>query len=43
MTVHYSLVMIFHFRLMRRSVYDEVGGIDETFERAQDTVKDKWM
>lgn len=28
--------MIFHFRLMRRSVYDQVGGIDETFERAQD-------
>ncbi|HAZ47836.1 MAG TPA: filamentous hemagglutinin [Cyanobacteria bacterium UBA11369] len=27
---------IFHFRLMRRSVYDLVGGIDETFERAQD-------
>ena len=28
--------MIFHFRLMRRCVYDQVGGIDETFECAQD-------
>lgn len=28
--------MLFHFRLMRRSVYDQVGGIDPTFDRAQD-------
>lgn len=28
--------MTFHFRLMRREVYDLVGGIDESFERAQD-------
>jgi GT2 family glycosyltransferase len=26
----------FHFRLMRRSVYEQVGGIDPTFECAQD-------
>jgi glycosyltransferase involved in cell wall biosynthesis len=28
--------MTFHFRLMRRSVYEMVGGIDEFFELAQD-------
>lgn len=28
--------MTFHFRLMRRSVYDQVGGIATTFPRAQD-------
>jgi glycosyltransferase involved in cell wall biosynthesis len=28
--------MIFHFRLMRRSVYDQVGGIDEAFMYCQD-------
>ena len=28
--------MTFHFRLMRRSVYEQVGGIDESFEYAQD-------
>jgi glycosyltransferase involved in cell wall biosynthesis len=28
--------MIFHFRLMRRSVFEQVGGINEEFERAQD-------
>lgn len=28
--------MTFHFRLMRRSVYDQVGGIDPTFARAED-------
>ncbi len=28
--------MVFHFRLMRRSVYDQVGGINEWFDRAQD-------
>lgn len=28
--------MTFHFRLMRRSVYDQVGGINPTFERAED-------
>jgi len=28
--------MTFHFRLLRRSVYEQVGGIDATFERAQD-------
>ncbi|HEY9852033.1 MAG TPA: CHAT domain-containing protein [Leptolyngbyaceae cyanobacterium] len=26
----------FHFRLIRRSVFEQVGGIDETFECAQD-------
>lgn len=26
----------FHFRLMRRSVYEQVGGIDASYERAQD-------
>ena len=28
--------MIFHFRLLRRPVYEQVGGIDPTFERAED-------
>lgn len=28
--------MIFHFRLIRRDVFELVGGIDESFERAQD-------
>jgi glycosyltransferase involved in cell wall biosynthesis len=28
--------MLFHFRLMRRSVYDQIGGIDATFDCAQD-------
>jgi glycosyltransferase involved in cell wall biosynthesis len=28
--------MTFHFRLLRRCVYDQVGGIDESFERAED-------
>lgn len=28
--------MIFHFRLFRRSVYDQVGGIDESFDYAED-------
>ncbi len=28
--------MIFHFRLIRRRVYEQVGGLDETFPRAQD-------
>jgi len=28
--------MIFHFRLIRRSVYDQVGGINELFECAED-------
>lgn len=28
--------MIFHFRLFRRSVYDQVGGFDPTFELAED-------
>ncbi|MEP1062231.1 MULTISPECIES: glycosyltransferase [Cyanophyceae] len=28
--------MTFHFRLLRRSVYDQVGGINPTFERAED-------
>jgi glycosyltransferase involved in cell wall biosynthesis len=28
--------MTFHFRLMRRSVYEQVSGLDESFERAQD-------
>jgi len=28
--------MTFHFRLLRRSVYEQVGGIDSTFERAED-------
>jgi len=28
--------MTFHFRLMRRSVYDQVGGIDDTLEVAED-------
>ncbi|KYC39592.1 filamentous hemagglutinin [Scytonema hofmannii PCC 7110] len=28
--------MIFHFRLQRRSVYEQVGGINEQFELAQD-------
>ena len=28
--------MCFHFRLMRRDVYEEVGGFDPAYERAQD-------
>jgi glycosyltransferase involved in cell wall biosynthesis len=28
--------MIFHFRLLRREVYEQVGGINKEFERAQD-------
>jgi glycosyltransferase involved in cell wall biosynthesis len=28
--------MTFHFRIMRRSVYDQVGGIDDTLEMAED-------
>ncbi|MEQ9238765.1 glycosyltransferase [Coleofasciculus sp. E2-BRE-01] len=28
--------MIFHFRLIRRSVYDQVGGINEVFESVED-------
>ena len=28
--------MTFHFRLLRRCVYEQVGGIDESFERAED-------
>ncbi|MEL7071652.1 MAG: glycosyltransferase [Cyanobacteria bacterium J06581_3] len=28
--------MTFHFRLIRRSVYNQVGGIDPTFETAED-------
>jgi glycosyltransferase involved in cell wall biosynthesis len=28
--------MLFHFRLIRRSVYDQVGGINESFECAED-------
>lgn len=28
--------MIFHFRLMRRKVYDQVGGINESFESVED-------
>lgn len=28
--------MIFHLRLIRRDVYDLVGGLDEVFDRAQD-------
>jgi glycosyltransferase involved in cell wall biosynthesis len=28
--------MLFHFRLMRRTAYDQVGGLDPTFVRAQD-------
>lgn len=28
--------MTFHFRLLRRSLYEQVGGIDPTFERAED-------
>jgi glycosyltransferase involved in cell wall biosynthesis len=28
--------MTFHFRLLRRCVYDQIGGIDESFERAED-------
>ena len=28
--------MLFHFRLMRRTAYDQVGGINPTFVRAQD-------
>jgi len=28
--------MTFHFRLIRRSVYDEVGGVDTSFMAAQD-------
>jgi glycosyltransferase involved in cell wall biosynthesis len=28
--------MVFHFRLMRRSLYEQVGGINPLFERAED-------
>jgi len=28
--------MLFHFRLIRRCVYEQVGGLDPCFERAQD-------
>jgi cellulose synthase/poly-beta-1,6-N-acetylglucosamine synthase-like glycosyltransferase len=28
--------MTFHFRLLRRSLYEQVGGIDPSFERAED-------
>ncbi len=28
--------MLFHFRLMRRSTYEQVGGVDPAFVRAQD-------
>lgn len=28
--------MTFHFRLLRRSIYEQVGGIDESFELAED-------
>lgn len=28
--------MLFHFRLMRRSTYEQVGGVDTAFVRAQD-------
>jgi glycosyltransferase involved in cell wall biosynthesis len=28
--------MVFHFRLMRRTIYDQVGGIEATFLRAPD-------
>lgn len=28
--------MIFHFRLIRRAVYDQVGGIDQSFESVED-------
>jgi glycosyltransferase involved in cell wall biosynthesis len=28
--------MTFHFRLLRRSVYDAVGGLDASYERAED-------
>lgn len=28
--------MTFHFRLLRRCVYDQVGGIDESFEQSED-------
>jgi glycosyltransferase involved in cell wall biosynthesis len=28
--------MIFHFRLLRRKAYEQVGGLNEQFERAQD-------
>ncbi len=28
--------MVFHFRLIRRAVYEQVGGIDESFESVED-------
>jgi hypothetical protein len=28
--------MTFHFRLIRRSIYDQVGGIDDALESAED-------
>ncbi|NJM74371.1 MAG: glycosyltransferase [Scytonema sp. RU_4_4] len=28
--------MTFHFRLLRRCVYDQVGGLDESFEQSED-------
>ena len=29
-------LMTFHFRLLRRSVYESVGGLDVRYERAED-------
>lgn len=29
-------LMTFHFRLIRRSVYDAVGGVDDSFDRGED-------
>ena len=30
--------MNFHFRLIRRSVYDAVGGVDDSFDKTVETV-----